>query len=175
MIISVTYSSGEDMRQPTWYDAWIWLAFTILGFMGPLMIGLVVRAASGSDIDLQWLAGAGQFAMSSAGLLMTTAYFVARPGSFSRLPLTEWFMISSFVGLLISVTLFILATLESGGLPIDSRFYLIPSIVLFGIALVIAFVAVGLDRNREIDDPGFLERNRRTEQAKIEDGFDSTF
>ena len=146
------------MRQATWYDAWIWLVFTILGFMGPLLLGLFVRAAAGGKIDIEWLAGGGQFAMSSAGLLMTTAYFVARPGSIARLPLTEWFMISSFVGLLLSVALFILATLDVGITDVDSRFYLVPSMVLFLVALVIAFVAVGLDRTREIEDPGFLAK-----------------
>lgn len=163
------------MRQPTWYDAWIWLVFTILGFMGPLMLGLLVRAATGGSINAEWLAGGGQFAMASAGLLMTTAYFVARPGSLSRLPLTEWFMISSFVGLLLSVTLFILATLDIGATDVDARFYLIPSIGLFVVALVIAFVAVGLDRTREINDPGFLERHRRADREKIEDSFSATF
>ena len=161
------------MRQPTWYDAWIWLAFTILGFMGPPLIGIFVRAASGGNVNIEWLAGGGQFAMSSAGLLMTTAYFVARPGSISRLPLTEWFMISSFVGLLLSVSLFILATLDTDANYIDSRFYLIPSIILFVVALIIAFIAVGLDRTRDVNDPGFLERSKKADQQKVEDGFNS--
>ena len=113
--------------------------------------------------------------MSSAGLLMTTSYFVARPGSLSRLPLTEWFMIFSFIGLLIGATLFILATLDIGLDNVDSRYYLIPSILLFIAALIIAFIAVGLDRTREINDPGYLERNRRADQEKMEDSFTSTF
>ena len=162
------------MRQPTWYDANIWFVFTILGFMGPLLLGLLVRAAIEGKVEVGWIAGEGQFAMSSAGLLMATAYFVARPGSISRLPLTEWFMIVSFVGLLLSVTLFILATLDAGLIEIDSRFYVFPSIGLFVVALGTAFFAVGFDRTREINDPGFLNRGRRADQQNMEDSFNST-
>ena len=163
------------MRRPSWYDAAIWLAFTALGFLGPLAVGVLVGLATGANVTWEWIAGGGQFAVSSAGLLMTTAYFLARPGSISRLPLTELFMLISIVGLILGIVLFVLATLNRGGIEIDSAFYQVPSIVLFVAALCIAFVAVGLDRTRDIEDPGFLERGTRDDRRKIDEGFDATF
>ena len=163
------------MRQPGWYDAVIWLVFTALGFLVPVLVGIAFRGASGANITLEWIAGGGQFAVSAAGLLMTTYYFVARPGSISRLQFTEWFMLVSIVGLVSGVVLFALATLAQSGSEIDSRYYEVPSIVLFLLALATAFVAVGLDRTREVNEPRFLDRSIETERAKTEDDFDATF
>lgn len=163
------------MRIPGWYDACIWLAFTVIGFVGPVAVGVFVRTALGGDFGIDWVAGQGQFAVSSAGLLMTTAYFVARPGSFSRLPLTEWFMLSSVVGLVAGIALFILPTLTLAKTPTAPIFYEVPSIILFLLALALAFIAVGLDRTREITESDFLKRNQSADRAKIDDAFDSTF
>ena len=163
------------MRQATWYDAFIWLAFTMFGFLGPLACGAFVGVATGAEITWEWVVGGGQFAVSSAGLLMTTAYFVARPGSISRLPLTEWFMLVSILGLVLGIVLFVLATLDRGGAEIESLLYQVPSVLLFGMALCIAFVAVGLDRTRDIEVPGFLEQNTKAERERVDEDFDATF
>ena len=162
------------MRQAGWHDAYIWLVFMIFGFLLPLAMGIVVRAASGGGITMEWIVGGGQFAVSSTGLLMTTSYFVARPGSLSRLPLTEWFFLASVLGLVLGIVLFILATLSQSGIEMDPRFYQVPSVGLFVLALLVTFVAVGLDRTREINDNGFLERNKRADRESLAEGFEAT-
>ena len=166
---------GGRVRKPGWYDAFIWLAFTALGFLAPLAVGIFVRVASGSGVTLESITGGGQFAVSSAGLLMTTSYFLARPSSISRLPLTEWFLLSSIVGLFGGIALFVTTTLSSSGIEIDARYYQWPSVGLFLCALAVAFVAVGLDRERDIEDPSFLERRKKMDLEEIEDNFNSTF
>lgn len=163
------------MRQATSYDAFIWLAFTVLGFVAPVLIGIVIRGAVGSPISLGWIAGGGQFAISGAALLMTTSYFVARPGSISRLPLTEWFMLLSIVGLVIGVVLYALATLTASQIDIDTDYYEWPSIALFICALIVAFIAVALDKTRDINEPGFLDRGMKEGRTSLEEGFNSTF
>ncbi len=163
------------MRKPNWYDAVIWASFTIIGFLGPVVVGLGIRIANGTGVTLESIAGQGQFAVSSAGLLLTTSYFVARPGSLARLPLTEWFMLSSIAGLVLGIFFFVLATLTLSGDMINTQFYLVPSIVLFAVAFVIAFIAVGLDRARDITEPRYLEENTRAQREQIEESFDATF
>ena len=163
------------MRKPGWYDAFIWLVFTALGFLVPFAVGIIVRAATGSSVTVESITEGGQFAVSGAGLLMTTCYFVARPGSLSRLPLTEWFFLVSVTGLISGIVIFILATLAVTGFDIDPKFYQWPSVVLFVLALVLAFIAVGLDKEREIDAPGFLEENTLAHRKQTEESFDATF
>ena len=162
------------MRQPTWYDAFIWLGFTVIGFLFPIFVGIFTRAATGGDINLGWIAGGGQFAVLSAALLMTTFYFVSRPGSFSRIQFTEWFVLASIIGLIAGVAMYALATLKASGVEIDSRYYEWPSIGLFALALTVAFIAVGLDRTREINEPQFLARGIQAGRIRIEEEFDST-
>ena len=163
------------MRQIAWYDAFIWLIFTAVGFLGPLLLGILFGAAFGKDLSLDLIAGGGQFAVSSTGLLMTTSYFVVKPGASSRLPLTEWFMILSVIGLFLGIALFILVTLTRSGVSIDSAYYSWPSIGLFVMALIIAFIAVGLDRTRVVEKANFLEQRSRAERTKIDKDFDATF
>ena len=163
------------MRRPGWYDAVIWLVFTSMGFLLPMLGGTIVLMASGVGLSLESITAGGQFAVSSAGLLMTTSYFLARPGSIARLPMTEWFMIASFMGLFSGVILLVLATLASSGFDIDSRYYQWPSVILFALALLVAFIAVRLDRDRVVAVPEFLESNKRVAHEKIEKDFDDTF
>ena len=163
------------MRQPGWRDAGVWFIFTTLGFLLPAFIGILFHSASGNSVTLEWIAGRGQFAVSSAGLLMTTSYFVARPSSIIRLPYTEWFLVSAIIGLVLGVSLYSLAALASGGTEIKSNYYVLPSIGLFAVALLIAFIAVGLDRKRDFDEPGFLESGIKAEQSKTEEEFNRTF
>ena len=162
------------MRRAGWYDALIWLLFALIGFLAPLVSGILVLAALGEAVTLEFFTSGGQFAVSSAGLLMTTTYFVARPSSISRLRLTEWFTLFSISGLVLGIVLFSLATLALSGFAINSSFYQLPSVFLFAIALFVAFVAVGLDREREIEDSGYLERNIKVARTKIEEDFDAT-
>jgi hypothetical protein len=131
--------------------------------------------ARGENPGIDWFAGGGQFAVSSAGLLMTTTYFVARPRSIFRLPLTEGFVLAAIVGLLCGAFFFVLATLPVSGVNIDPNFYQWPSVVLFGLALVIAFVAVGLDNQREVDQPNAVQRSNAAQRSGLEEGFDATF
>ena len=83
------------MKYRAWYDATIWLLFTAIGFLLPVAVGILAPLAFKADVTMDGVAGAGQFAISSAGLLMMTSYFIARPSSLSRLPLTEWFALAS--------------------------------------------------------------------------------
>ena len=163
------------MRSRAWYDAVLWLLFTAIGFLLPVAGGILAPLAFGKAATMDGIAGAGQFAISSAGLLMTTSYFIARPNSLARLPLTEWFSLASVTGLVVGVFLFVLATLHTSGVSVNPTFYVIPSIVLFAIALFVAFVAVGLDKARDIGDSGFIDRRRRTEFEEIGRGFEETF
>ena len=163
------------MRRIVWYDSALWLAFTAIGFLGPVVVGTVFRLALGAGFTLEWVTGGGQFAVSSAGLLMTTMYFVARPGSNSRLPFTEVFALLFVIGLLAGITFFVLATLNLIEVPIDPRFYQWPSILLFGAALFAAFIAVGLDKTRDIEKAGYIERSTRASRESLEGEFDATF
>ena len=163
------------MKKLVWYDSTIWLTFTALGFLGPVIAGIVIRLALGAGLTIEWVTGGGQFAVSSAGLLMTTMYFVARPGQNTRLPFTEVFVLLFVIGLLAGITLFALATLRIIEAPIDPRFYQWPSILLFGAALVTAYIAVGLDKTRDIENSRFLEDNTRANREDTEEAFDATF
>ena len=155
------------------YDAFIWLTYTFVGFLIPVLAGVVTRLASGGSLSLEWIAGSGQFAVSSAGLLMTTTYFVARPRSISRLPTTEWFVLLSVIGLVCGLFFFVLATLHLSGIAIISAYYQWPSIVLFAFALVIAFLAVRSDNMRDIDQANAVERSNQTQRDKLDAEFDS--
>ena len=166
---------GITLQPPAWRDASWWLLYTLLGFSAPTAIGISVWAAIGEPISITRVAGGGQFAISSTGLLMTTYYFVARPSPFTRLPLTEWFLAVSLIGLIIGIVLFMFAVLSIGGVKIDPTFYQWPSVGLFVVSLLLAFIAVGLDRTREIEEPGLVGTAHQTEQRRIEDEFDQTF
>ena len=163
------------MISRAWYDAVLWLLFTAVGFLLPVVGGILVPLAFGAAATMEGIAGAGQFAISSAGLLMTTSYFVARPNSLTRLPLTEWFSLVSVIGLVIGAILFVLATLHTNGVDVKADFYVVPSIVLFAIALIVAFVAVGLDKMRDVKKSTFLDEQRQSEFDKTERGFEDTF
>ena len=163
------------MKYRAWYDATIWLLFTAIGFLLPVAVGILAPLAFKADVTMDGVAGAGQFAISSAGLLMMTSYFIARPSSLSRLPLTEWFALASVTGLVIGTVLFVLATLDTSGVTVDSRFYIVPSIILFGIALIVAFIAVGLDKTRDIESSTFLDEQRQSDLNQIGRDLDDTF
>ena len=163
------------MRRIVWYDSGLWLVFTAIGFLGPVAVGIVLRWALGAGLTLEWITGGGQFAVSSAGLLMTMMYFVARPRMESRLPFTEWFILLFIIGLLAGTIIFVLATLNLSDTPIDHRFYQWPSILLFVAALLTAFIAVGLDKTRVIDNTGFLEQSVRAKREETEEEFEATF
>lgn len=160
------------MRRIAWYDAFLWLLFTAIGFLFPVLGGIFTPLAFGEEASLERIAGSGQFAISSAGLLMTTSYFIARPSSLSRLPLTEWFLLASLTGLVIGTFLFAFATLNSGMPVVDPRFYEVPSIVLFAIALILAFIAVGLDNTRGL---GSIERRNKDARDRTFQNFEATF
>ena len=163
------------MRSRAWYDAGLWLMFTAVGFLLPVLGGILVPLAFGVTATMDGIAGAGQFAISGAGLLMTTSYFIARPNSLARLPLTEWFSLVSVSGLVIGAMLFVLATLHTNGVDVKPSFYVVPSIVLFAIALIVAFVAVGLDKITNIEKSTFMDQQRRSDRNELDRGFDDTF
>ena len=163
------------MRRIVWYDASLWVAFTAIGFLGPVAVGMFFHLALGAGVTLQWMTGGGQFAVSSAGLLLTTLYLVARPGLTSRLPFTEIFVLVFIIEFLGGITFFVLATLHLNEFSIDPHYYQWPSIALFGVALVTAFTAVGLDKTRDVEKAGFLEESKRIQREEFEDDFEATF
>ena len=163
------------MRRIVWYDATLWLVLAAIGFLGPVAVGVVFRLALGAGLTLEWVTGGGQFAVSSAGLLFTTLYFVARPGLPSRLPFTEGFVIAFGIEFLAGITFFSLATLHLSEASIDPRYYQWPSIILFGVALVTAFGAVGLDKTRDIEGAAFLLDRSKAQLESTEAGFNATF
>ena len=165
----------RKLKMLGWYDAITWLIYTSVGFLIPVMGGAAILMARGENPGIEWFAGGGQFAVSSAGLLMTTTYFVARPRSIFRLPLTEGFVLAAIVGLLCGAFFFVLSTLAISGVNIDSNFYQWPSVILFGLALLIAFVAVGLDNQRDIDQPNAVQKSNAAQRSGLEEGFDATF
>lgn len=162
------------MRNAVWYDAVIWLIFTALGFLTPVLVTAMFSFALGNSPNLEALAGSGQFAVFGTGLLMTTCYFVVRPGSLARLPLTEWFMIASIVGLVIGLFLFMLLTLTDSTMQANPALFHSLTIVLFFVALLVAFIAVALDKTREIQKPRFLERNIQAERENLDKAFEDT-
>ena len=174
-------------RKLAWRDASWWLLFTVTGFLLPVLLGGISGRATGADINMEWLAGDGQFALSSAGLLMTTCYFLSKPSPVYRMWQTRWFLFVSLLGLAIVTYFVIMATLKNSGISVDPRYYQLPSILCFGVALIIAFVAVGLDntrteemsagdeREREIEVPGFFGNQNQAERDQIAHDFESTF
>lgn len=160
------------MRRIAWYDALMWLLFTALGFLFPVLGGIFVPLAFGEEASLHRIAGAGQFAIASAGLLMTTSYFLAKPSSLSRLPLTEWFWLASLTGLVIGTFLFAFAIFNADKSVVNPKFYEIPSLVLFAIALSLAFIAVGLDNTRGL---GSIEQRNEDARGRTFRDFEATF
>ena len=165
----------SKMTKLAWRDAGWWLAFTAVGFVAPVLIGMLVRWSIGAQVNLDWVAGGGQFALSSAGLLMTAYYFVARPSPIPRMPHTGWFLLFSLICLLLVATFVFLATLDNSERMVDQRFYQWPSIGLFVATLIIVFIAVGVDNTRQVDEPGFLEENLEGARATLADEFEATF
>ena len=168
-------SQGVQMLRLAWGDALLWLLYTASGFLAPIFVGIFVGLAVNVSVDLEWVTKGGQFAVSGAGLLMTTSYFVARSRSSSRLPLTGWFIWASGTGLIFGATLFTLATLSTSGIEIHAGFYQIPSIVLFVIALMAAFLAVGLDNVRNIGEVGVAMEANQAARERVGQSFDDTF
>ena len=165
----------NQLKRLGWYDALLWLAYSTTGFIIPVVGGILVALAFGAQISVEWIAGGGQFAVSSAGLLMTTTYFVSRPRSILRLPLTEWLVLLSILGLFLGAIFFALATVELSGETIDSRYYQWPSIGLFGAALLIAFVAVGLDNLRDLAQRERIEQYNIAARNQVDQGLEATF
>ena len=163
------------MLRLAWGDALLWLSYTASGFLAPVVVGSFVGLAAGVSVNLEWVTKGGQFAVSGAGLLMTTSYFVARSRSSSRLPLTGWFVWASGTGLVFGTALFILATLSTSGIAINAGFYQVPSIALFVVALMAAFLAVGLDNVRNIGEVSAVVEVSRAERERIDQSFDDTF
>ena len=153
----------------------MWLLYTASGFLAPVVAGAYVGLAADVSVNLEWVTKGGQFAVSGAGLLMTTSYFVARSRSSSRLPLTGWFIWASGTGLIFGTTLFTLATLSTSEIEINAGFYQIPSIVLFVVALIAAFLAVGLDNARTIGGVGGVVEVNQVGRERIGQSFDDTF
>ena len=163
------------MKRIVWRDTALWLTLTVSGFLGPVGIGIVVRSALGKALTLEWVTGGGYFAVSSAGLLMTTLYFVARPGLTSRLPFTEGFISFFVIQFFVGITLFVLATLHPIEDALNPTFYQWPSIVLFCVALLTASTAVALDKTRDIENTDFLKVTTQAQRKDIEEDFDETF
>ena len=162
------------MRNAGWYDALIWLIFTALGFVTPVLVTAMFSVALGKSPSLASVAGSGQFAVFGTGLLMTTCYFVVRPGSLARLPLTEWFMIASIVGLVFGLILFMLLTLTDSTMQANPALLHSLTLILFFVALLVAFIAVALDKTREIQEHRFLERNIQAQRENLDKAFDDT-
>ena len=167
--------SSAFFQRPASRDTFWWALYTLLGFVAPLLLSIGVRKAVGAEITLGWIAGTGQFALSSAGLLMTTYYFVARPWTLTKLPMTEWFLFSSVIGLIAGIALYLLATLNVSGIKIDTTFLYWPSIGLFVATLMVAVAAVAMDRKRENLSSVLVGQAHNEEFENMETAFDETF
>lgn len=152
-----------------WYKAFIWLIYTSLGLLIPVLGGIVIVGAV-SDITLGDFTDGGQFAIYTSAMLVGTVYLVAKPDRF-RLPFTEWFQWFAVIGLIGATLLFALATLSSSGQDIDHRFFRWPSLVLSLLSLGVAFMAVGLDECRMETN---VRAQMRAAQEDLREGFRET-
>ena len=157
-------------RKVDWRDAAWWFGFTLAGFFAPGFIGGFVAWAVGTNLNIDWFAGDGQFAFASAGLLMTTCYFVTRPSGVFRMWHARWFLFTSLLALLVVICFVVLATLDKSDIAVKPQSFRWPSVIFFAIALVMAFVAVALDNTQKIT----VMLNNRREVVVVEDNAGET-
>jgi drug/metabolite transporter (DMT)-like permease len=135
-----------------WYNAFIWLMYTSLGLLLPVL-GALLLVGAVSDITLGDFTDGGQFAIYTSAMLAGTLYLVAKPAQL-RLGFTEGLGWLVCTGLFVAGVLFALATLSSSVEDIDRDFFRWPSIGLSIVSVGVAFSAVVLDQRRmETDLP----------------------
>lgn len=156
-----------------WYHASIWLAYTLLGILVPVVVGLVVVCATKNRFRLGDLTDGGQFAVYTAAMLAGTFYLVTKPSAL-RLPYTEWFGWATYIGLASATVLFTLALLSSAGQDINRDFFQWPSIVVSILALGVAFLAVKWDYERMQVEPRAELREEQEDLRKKFRQFDQT-
>ena len=185
----------ERIRRVDWRDAVWWFVFTAAGSLAPGFFGGFIAWAVGPRPDIDWFAGDGQFAFASAGLLMTTCYFVTRPSGIFRMWHARWFLFASLLALLVVVAFVTLVTLDKSDITVNPHFYRWPSVIFFAITLIMAFTAVVLDNTQKItvrlNNPReavvvednapetvgrtSLENHYQAERDRMDQGFDATF
>ena len=153
-----------------WYDSLIWLLYTVAGILIPVVISLIVLAGLKSDITVGAFTNGGQFAVYSAAMWATVYYLMAKP-AWLRLPLTEIFGLICFLGFALAITLFVLATILFNDVNVSQSLLQWPSIGLFGISAITAFIAMGLENRRLEADP---RDQRKRAQQTLEQDFDET-
>ena len=150
-----------------WRDAISWLAYSLLGIGFPVLLTTAILAAMKLSITVGVFTNDGQIAIYSAALWATICYLLVKPATL-RLPATQligWF---TLIGFGLAVALFVIATLYSNGVDIDSRLIEWPSVALFGISVIFTFFAVGLDNKRTAFDP---QSRRQADFQTLSDEF----
>ncbi len=160
-----------DTSPTPMYSTVLWLTYTVVGLSISVILGTITGVAvSSSTLTLSNFTANGQFAVYTAGMVVSTYYLVHKPAAF-RLPYTEWFGIVSLVALTFTLAFIAVATLvaakyQVNGKPINQDLYQVPSIILFAVSLAVAFYAVLLDNRRS--HPDFMTARAESEEELAE-------
>ena len=151
-----------------WIDALVWLAYALSGIILPIIASVIFVIASQLEPTLEGFTSGGQFALYSAGMWTTASYLIARP-AFSRLRFTEVLVLVTFAGWFLSAVFFVIARFGANGGRINQTVVQWPTVGLFMLSTVSAFLVVGLDKRRaEVDILGL----RQADQDTLNKAFD---
>ncbi len=157
-----------------WQDSFIWLMYNSGGMLLPLVVSIILSLGLKYGFSLGSVTDGGQFAIYSAGMMITTFYYVAKPDP-RRLHYMEYYVFLCLIALIVSLTLFVLAILKMNGANVDINFIEWPTIVLFIICSVITLFAVNEDCKRAIVTQNDLQSSAEAEQASLERDFDNKY
>lgn len=147
-----------------------WLVFNLFGMLLPVGAGWLLLSAEKLPASLGTFADAGQFAIYSAGMWVTTYYLIVKP-SWSRLIGTPVLGFSHLAGFTLSLLLFVLGSRLSSGADINPEFVRWPSVLLYFASAIVCFLAVAFDEYRMATDP---RSALLSQQDELRESFRST-
>lgn len=152
-----------------WGDPLFWLFCHVAGIIVPVVVIVIVLAAMTLSFYLGAITNGGQFALYSIAMLATTLYILFKDSNF-RLPFSRWLGLAFFSVLFLAAVFFILAVLAQSGVKIAYWITEWPTIGLFCVSLIVAFLAVAADKRRESDRKRF-EDMKVTKQSDLQEKF----